>query len=163
MSSHSSAISALASSLTYDQYSSWTGERDPAKLLRVGRIVSFVWGTALVFAALGFFALTSGTDTPVVVLALSIASVTYGALLGVFLLSGMGARMQGRDVLRATGVTMIVMLITIFASRLSGSVPALTGLGRLAFPWYVPMGTAITVGVALISSRIRPASVPVPA
>lgn len=156
MSSHSSAISALASSLTYDQYASWTGERDPVRLLRVGRIVSFVWGTALMVAAVGFNAWTSGTNTPVVVLALSIASVTYGALLGAYLLTGSGARMTGRDVIAGTSVAMVVMLVTIFASRLAmAGFPQLTGLGKLAFPWYVPMGMLLTLLVAHGSSRLR--------
>jgi solute:Na+ symporter, SSS family len=160
MSSHSSAISALASSLTYDQYASWTGERDPVKLLRVGRIVSFVWGTALMVAAVGFNAWTSGTNTPVVVLALSIASVTYGALLGAYLLTGSGERMTGRDVIAGTSVAMVVMLVTIFASRLAtAGFPQLTELGKLAFPWYVPMGMLLTLLVAHGSSRIRPAGV----
>src|SRR5690606_20723938 len=86
MSTLSSSINALASSLTYDLYSSWTGERDQQKLLRIGRLVSLGWGVALVLGALGFYALASGSDTPLVVLALSIASVTYGALLGAYIL-----------------------------------------------------------------------------
>jgi len=156
MSSHSSAISALASSLTHDQYASWTGERDPAKLLRVGRIVSFAWGTALIGAAIGFNAWAGGTNTPVVVLALSIASVTYGALLGAYLLTGAGPQMLGRDVIVGTSVAMAVMLITVFASRLAtAGVSQLAGLGKLAFPWYVPMGLLLTLAAANTSSRLR--------
>ena len=155
MGSHASAISALASSLTYDQYASWTGERDPAKLLRVGRIVSFGWGTALIVAAIGFSHITGGT--PVVVLALSIASVTYGALLGAYLLSGAGPRMRGRDVIAGTSVAMALMMITIFAARLSSlGIAPLDALGKLAFPWYVPMGLVLTLGVAYLSSRSNP-------
>lgn len=155
MGSHASAISALASSLTYDQYASWTGERDPVKLLRIGRIVSFGWGTALIVAAIGFSHITSGT--PVVVLALSIASVTYGALLGAYLLSAAGPRMRGRDVIIGTSVAMGLMMITIFAARLTAAgYPAFRGLGQLAFPWYVPMGLILTLSVAYISSRLSP-------
>lgn len=154
MSSHSSAISALASSLTYDQYASWTGERDPDKLLRFGRIVSIVWGVALIIAAVGFNAWSGGTNTPVVVLALSIASVTYGALLGAYLLSAAGAWMRGRDVIAGTAIAMAVMLVTVFAARLAAAgYSELAGLGRLSFPWYVPMGMILTLIFALISSR----------
>ena len=63
----------------------------------VGRLVSLGWGIALVGGALAFHALASGRDTPVVVLALSIASVTYGALLGAYVLAGAGSRITGRD------------------------------------------------------------------
>ena len=159
MGSHASAISALASSLTYDQYASWTGERDPDKLLRVGRIVSFGWGTALIVAAIGFSHITGGT--PVVVLALSIASVTYGALLGAYLLSGAGPRMRGRDVILGTSVAMALMMVTIFAARLSSlGLGPLDALGKLAFPWYVPMGLVLTLSTAFLSSRIAPSPWP---
>jgi SSS family solute:Na+ symporter len=156
MSTLSSSISALASSLTHDLYSSWTGERDPVRLLRVGRVVSLGWGLALVLGALGFHSLASGNDTPVVVLALSIASVTYGALLGAYILSGADQRITGPDVIRGAVVTLTVMLVTIFAARLvAAGFEFLSPLGRLAWPWYVPMGTAITVIVAWLSSRLR--------
>ncbi len=156
MSSHSSAISALASSLTYDQYASWTGERDPARLLRVGRIVSFGWGTALMVVAIGFNSWASGTNTPVVVLALSIASVTYGALLGAYILSGAGPAIRGVDVITGTSLAMVVMLVTIFAARLANAgLSFLAPLGRLAFPWYVPMGLLLTLAAAAVSSRLH--------
>ncbi|MGH7584303.1 MAG: sodium:solute symporter [Gemmatimonadales bacterium] len=153
MGSHSSAISALASSFTHDLYATWTGVRDPDRLLRVGRVVSFVWGTALMAMAVGFYVWTAGTNTPVVVLALSIASVTYGALLGVYLLSAAGPAMRGIDAIRGASVAMAVMLMTIFASRLAAAgLTALAPLGRLSFPWYVPMGMLLTLGVAYGSS-----------
>jgi SSS family solute:Na+ symporter len=156
MSTLSSSISALASSLTHDLYSSWTGERDPVRLLRVGRVVSLGWGLALVLGALAFHALASGNDTPVVVLALSIASVTYGALLGAYILSGADQRIRGPDVIRGAIATLTVMLVTIFAARLvAAGFDFLAPLGRLAWPWYVPMGTAITIIVAWLSSRLR--------
>lgn len=156
MSTISSSINALASSLTHDLYASITGERDPAKLLRVGRAVSVVWGTALMGGALGFHAFTTGNDTPAVVLALSIASVTYGALLGAYLLAGMAGRVVGADVIRAAAVTVGIMLVTVFAARLAAAgVPMLATLGTLAWPWYVPLGTAIMVGTALLSSQLR--------
>ncbi|MFZ9689713.1 MAG: sodium:solute symporter family transporter, partial [Phycisphaerales bacterium] len=159
MSTLSSSINALASSLTHDLYASITGERDQARLLRIGRMVSVGWGVALMLGALGFHAFASQSDTPVVVLALSIASVTYGALLGGYILAGLSARIIGRDVITGAVVTMAVMLVTIFAKRLAAlGLDAVAPLGTLAWPWYVPMGTLITIGVALLSSRLRPAA-----
>lgn len=155
MSTISSSINALASSLTHDWYASLTGERDPARLLRVGRAVSLLWGIALVGGALGFHALASRSDTPVVVLALSIASVTYGALLGAYLLAG-ASRVRGPDVIRGAVATMAVMLVTIFAGRLvAAGLTALQPLAALAWPWYVPLGTLITIGVAHASAALR--------
>ena len=147
MSTISSSINALASSMTHDFYASITGRREPDHLLKVGRIFSAVWGLGLIGGALGFYVYASGTDTPVVVLALSIASVTYGALLGTYILAGRWPRAAGRDVVVATIVTLIAMLIVVFARPLSTQ-PGLEWLapvGRLAWPWFVPLGTAITL------------------
>lgn len=156
MGTHSSAINSLASSATHDLYASWTGRQDPVHLLRVGRLLSAVWATGLIGGALFFHYAASGNDTPVVVLALSIASVTYGPLLGTYFLAGRWPRAQGRDVVGAVAITVAVMLVVIFAKRLS-SIPELawlTPVGRLAWPWYVPLGTLLTVGSGILLSYL---------
>lgn len=158
MGTHSSSISAMSSSITYDLYASFTGTTDKVKLLRVGKAMSLVWGILLLVAALAFHLLSAGSNTPVVVLALSIASVTYGALLGTYILAGADARVEGRDVIRGATATVLIMLVTIFAARLAAAgLSFLAPLGRLAWPWYVPMGTAITLLVGWGSSRLHPA------
>ena len=105
MGTHSSAINSLASSATHDLYASWTGRRDPGHLLRVGRLFSAVWALGLIGGALFFHVSAGGNDTPVVVLALSIASVTYGPLLGTYFLAGRWPRARGRDVVGAVAIT----------------------------------------------------------
>ena len=154
MSTISSSISALASAVTYDLYASITGRRDPVHLLRVGRLLSLVWGLGLIVAALGFHAAASHADTPAVVLALSIASITYGALLGTYILAGRWPRARSRDVIAAVCVTVFTMLGVVFAARLA-ALPGLGWLapmGRLAWPWYVPLGTLLAVGTGVVSS-----------
>jgi len=160
MGSHSSAINALASSATHDFYASWTGRTDPHHLLRVGRLLSAIWGLGLMGAALGFWVWAS-LETPIVVLALSIASVTYGALLGTYILAGRWARARGRDVVLATAVTMVVMLLVVFARFLAehGFAPWLVPVARLAWPWYVPLGTALTLLIGILSSLTAPSEV----
>jgi Na+/proline symporter len=157
MGTHSSAINALASSVTHDFYASMTGKRDPAHLLRVGRGFSAFWGLGLIVCALGFYRYASGTDTPVVVLALSIASVTYGALLGTYILGGRWARANGRDVVTATLITLIIMLVVVFARPLSATAGLgwLAPVGNLAWPWYVPLGTVLTIAIGVGSSLLR--------
>jgi len=161
MSSHSSAISALASAVTYDLYASITGRRDPVHLLRVGRFVSLVWGIGLIIAALGFHVAAAKADTPAVVLALSIASITYGALLGTYVLAGRWPRARTRDVIAAVAVTVSVMLVVVFASRIAtaGGIDWLAPVGRLAWPWYVPLGTLLAVATGIASSLISRNSV----
>jgi SSS family transporter len=155
MSTISSSINALASSMTHDLYASWTGRRDPAHLFRIGRAFSAGWGLALIGGALLFEGYTSGNDTPVVVLALSIASVTYGALLGTYLLAARWPRATGRDVVGAVAVTVVVMLAVVFARRLVESgVAWLAPVGRLAWPWYVPLGTGLAFGTGVVLSYL---------
>jgi len=167
MSTISSSISALASSVTSDLYAGLRRRRaseaeEAAHLLRAGRWFSLLWGVLLTAAAVGFHALAAGRDTPVVVLALSIASVTYGALLGAYLLAGWrGAAVDGRDVITGAAGAVLLMLGVVFAARLA-ALPALAALepvlasvGRLAFPWYVPLGTALTVALAWASVGVR--------
>jgi len=154
MSTHSSAINALASSLTHDLYAGWTGRRDPAHLLRVGRICSALWAVALMLGALLFLAYDREGKTPVVVLALSIASIAYGGLLGAYLLAGRWSRATGPDVITGVAVSLALMLVVFFARRLGEQTGLgwLAPLGRLAWPWYVPLGTLITVAVGAGSS-----------
>ncbi len=151
MSTIASSINALASSMTHDLYAGWTGRREPAHLLRVGRVFSLVWGIGLIGAALLFFAYASGTDTSVVVLALSIASITYGALLGTYVLAARWPRARGRDVVGAVLVTVGVMLVVVFARRLAehAALGWLGPVGRLAWPWYVPLGTLLAFGTGV--------------
>jgi SSS family transporter len=156
MGTHSSAINSLASSATHDLYASWTGRRDPVHLLKVGRMFSAVWASGLILGALFFHYAATGNDTPVVVLALSIASVTYGPLLGTYLLAGRWPRAQGRDVVGAVIFTVLIMLIVVFARRLAGhsGLDWLAPLGKLAWPWYVPLGTLLAVGSGIVLSYL---------
>jgi SSS family solute:Na+ symporter len=151
MSTIASSINALASSVTHDIYVGWTGRRDPAHLLVVGRLFSAVWGLGLIAGALFFQAYASGSDTPVVVLALSVASITYGALLGTYLLAARWPRARGRDVVGSVAVTVLAMLVVVFARRLAdvGGLGWLAPAGRLAWPWYVPLGTLLAVGTGI--------------
>ena len=157
MSTISSSINALASSMTNDLYAGWTGKRDPVHLFRVGRVFSLVWGLLLIGAALGFHYSASRNDTPVVVLALSIASITYGALLGTYILAGRWARARGPDVILAAVATIVLMGGVVFAARLA-ALPGLAWLapiGTISFPWYVPIGTLLTIGIGVLSSLAR--------
>jgi solute:Na+ symporter, SSS family len=155
MSTISSSINALASSMTHDLYAGWTGRRDPAHLLRVGKLFSAVWGLSLIAGALFFYMYATGTDTPVVVLALSIASITYGALLGSYVLATW-RRAQGRDVVAAVAITVVTMLFVVFAKPLSAhnGFEWLAPWARLAWPWYVPLGTLLAVGTGMVLSYL---------
>ncbi len=152
----SSSINSMASSATYDLYVGLTGRSEPQRLLKIGRLFSVVWGVLLILGAFFFYAYTARNDSPVVVLALSIASVTYGALLGTYILATINPRAQGRDVIGALVFTVVVMLVIVFAAPIGAATgSALLGsIGKLAWPWYVPLGTLLTVVVGSLLSRM---------
>jgi SSS family transporter len=139
MSTVASSLNSLASASTHDFYAPLTGRADSAHLLRVGRIFTLGWALILVGGALLF----RDRNTPVVVLALSIASITYGGLLGSYLLGGFWARARQRDVIVAICAGVLLMVPVV----LRVPFPLLAGL---AWPWYVPLGTA----VGMASSRV---------
>jgi SSS family solute:Na+ symporter len=153
MSTTASALNSLASATTHDYYAPITGRvADDRHLLRAGRLFTLLWGGVLVVGALLF----RQREAPVVVVALSIASLTYGALLGAFVLARF-ARVRERDVVTALVAGSLLMAVVVFAGPLAsvtGGWPPLATLSRLAWPWYVPLGTALTVGIGLSASLL---------
>ena len=143
MSTVASSLNSLASASTHDFYAPLTGRRDTEHLLKVGRVMTLLWALILVGGAMLF----RGRNTPVVVLALSIASLTYGSLLGTYLLGGFWARARERDVVTAIVVCVVVMTPVV----LGWPVRLLEGL---AWPWYVPLGTLVTMAVGMLSSSV---------
>jgi hypothetical protein len=97
------------------------------------------WCGILVCVAVFFITYRTGV---LVELALSIASVTYGGLLGVFLLGVTRRTIRETDALLgfATGIGIMAMVFAV-----SG----------LAWTWYVPLGTAISFGTGILSSMMR--------
>ena len=146
MSTVSSSLNSLASAATHDFYAPLTRKRDPRHLLRVGRWATVGWAIVLAGGALSF----RSTDQPVVELALSIASITYGALLGTYILGGLRRAARQADAIVAIGVATATMLIVVLVKPWV--------FADLAWPWYVPLGTLITVGVGVVMSALRATS-----
>ncbi len=165
MSTLSSSLNSLASSTMMDLYERFSGRSlPPDRALRTARLLTFFWG--LVF--IGFATLFRDQNNPVVELGLSIASFTYGGLLGVFLLGLLIRRTNQRDALIAFVVTIAVMVVVIFGLwyepgsgwtfvfRPSDAVISARGLRSVGWPWYTVMGAAITLAVgSLLSLRHR--------
>jgi SSS family transporter len=144
MSTVSSSLNSLASATTHDFYAPLRGRvGDTTHLLRAGRWATVAWAGVLAGGALSF----RSTDQPVVELALSIASITYGSLLGAYILSGVAPRARQRDALAAIGVGTVSMLVIVLAK------PGI--FADLAWPWYVPLGTAITVVAGILSTSVK--------
>ena len=154
MSTHSGAINSLAAAATHDIYLPLTGRRaDDPRTLRVGKIFALLWGVVLTGGALLF---PQNQQTPVVVIALSIASFTYGGLLGGFFLGILWRRATQPDAIIGMSVGILAMAFVVFAKQIAAAVPAWRGvlqpLGTIAWPWYVLIGTVITLVIGILAS-----------
>src|SRR5688500_17152739 len=153
MSTVSGSLNSLAAATTHDIYLPLTGRRpDDPGVLRVGKLFTLVWAVILVGGAL----LYRAQGTPVVIVALSVASFTYGGLLGGFFLGMLWRRAIQRDAILGMAVGIAAMTLVVFARPLSAAYPGLADslapLGRIAWPWYVLIGTTITMLVGILSS-----------
>jgi SSS family transporter len=141
MSSLSSSINSLASASAYDFWAPATGsEGDEALILAAGKRFTLLWSALLVLGAVLFIPLSEGT--PAVEVALGVASLVYGGLLGAFALGVLVPRADQRSAIigMATGI---------------GSVTLIWVLAReaVAWPWFVLIGTVVTFAVGSALGR----------
>ncbi len=139
MSSLSSSINALASASAYDFWAPAKGmEGDDVAILGAGKVLTLVWSVLLVGGAILFIPLSEGTAA--VEVALAVAGVVYGGLLGAFLLGTRSSRATGRSVNWgvASGILVVALIWVFFRTS-------------IAWPWFAPIGALVTwsVGWAL--------------
>src|SRR6476620_3246446 len=159
MSTHSGAINSLAGATTMDIYLPITGRTaDDPVTLKMGRFFALGWGIVLTLGALLF---PQDTKTPVVIVALGIASFTYGGLLGGFFLGIFWRRAVQRDAILGMSIAVATMAFIVFAKPLSLA-STLAPFATIAWPWYVFIGTFITLLVGILSSYTHPAPAATP-
>jgi len=146
MSSLSSSINSLASATAYDFWAPLRGVEDDARILRAGRAATLVWAGLLIGGAIVFIPLSR--ETAAVEVALGVASMVYGGLLGVFFLGIVMPRAGQRDAV--VGITLGI-----------GSVVAIWVFAReaVAWPWFALVGTAVTMAVGGGLARLGGATV----
>jgi Na+/proline symporter len=162
MSTVSGSLNSLSAATTHDIYLPLTGRSaDDPGLLRVGKLFTLLWAVILVGGAL----LYRAEGTPVVIVALAIASFTYGGLLGGFFLGMLWKRAIQRDAITGMAIAIVTMAVVVFAKQLAALIPSLAGpltpISHVAWPWYVLIGTLITLIVGMLSSFTHPAPVAV--
>ncbi len=139
MANLSAALNSLASTTVMDFYRPLAaglgrGQRTEAGYLRLARWTTVLWGVVLV--GIGILARHWGS---VLEAGLSIASVVYGALLGVFLLGVLTRRVGPKAAAAAMLAGLAVMLYVRFFTA-------------IAWTWYVAIGSAATFLTGLILS-----------
>jgi len=137
MSNLSAALNSLSSSSIIDFYLQRHPQIDERRKIRLSRLATLLWALLL----FGLAVLSLHKVGRVIEVGLQIASVAYGALLGVFLL-GVLTR-------RANQAGAIVGMLFGFIAELY------IWLGtRVPWTWYVVIGTAVTFGVGYGGSVI---------
>jgi solute:Na+ symporter, SSS family len=141
MSNLSAALNALASTTIMDFYKPVTSRltgasRTEAHYLKLAQWATVIWGGILF--VIGLVARNWGS---VLEAGLSIASILYGALLGVFLLGLLTQRTNESGAM----IGMVAGLVTMFYVK---------GFTAIAWTWYVLIGTATTMVFGYFSSLL---------
>jgi len=135
MSNLSAALNSLASTSVIDFYLRRKPETQERRRLQLSRLATFFWGLVL----FGLAVLSQHKVGRVVEVGLQIASVAYGALLGVFLLGVLTSKANQRGamlgMLCGFGVELYIWLGT-----------------RVPWTWYVLIGTIVTFAVGYLAS-----------
>lgn len=148
MSTVSSSLNSLASATTHDLYAPLSGRADDQEhLLRVGKRFTILWAGILIGGAILFQFASQGT--PIVVIALQIASFTYGGLLGAFLLAFVSRRAEQRDAITGMAVAIVVMT-ALWAAQQFGLMSRVVDT-----LWFSLIGSTITVAVGSASAALR--------
>ena len=143
MSSLSSSINSLASATAYDYWAPIVGASDDeGRIFKAGRIFTLVWAALLIGGAILFIPLSEGTSA--VEVALGIASLVYGGLLGVFALGVLTER-PGQDA-AIFGIVFGIGMVTLLREH-------------MAWPWYVPFGSLTTFTFGWLAGFAFPARV----
>ena len=139
MSTLSGSISAISSSTVFDLYAHTShGKRaTESEKLALSKRISLVWAAILTGSALLYI----GLGKAVVEVALSIASFTYGGLLGVFLLAMFFKRVSSLGAVVGFCVSVLVMIAIITQTK-------------LAWTLYTLVGTSTSIVVALLVSSV---------
>jgi SSS family solute:Na+ symporter len=138
MSNLSAALNSLSSTTIVDFYARWRPASTEQRRVRLSRLATIGW--ALVLFALAILARHGGR---VLEVGLSIASVAYGSLLGVFLLGVLTRRASERGAMMGMLAGFLLNLyLWLFT--------------RVPFTWYVALGSVFTFVVGYGFSVLLP-------
>jgi SSS family transporter len=141
MANLSAAFNSLASSSMVDFYKPFIRpDADQTHYLRVSRGITLAWGGILLAIAL----LSQFLHESVLELALTIASVPYGSLLGIFMLGALTRRATGRGTLIGAIAGLAALAAVVIANA--------AGWLHIAWTWYVVIGSLVTFGIGWTAS-----------
>jgi solute:Na+ symporter, SSS family len=143
MANLSAAFNSLASSSMMDFYKPFfRPHADDRHYVRVSRAMTLGWGAVLIIIAL----IAQMAKESVLELALTIASIPYGAMLGIFMLGALTKSTTGRGAF----IGAILGLATLGGVVLVGAL----GIVSIAWTWYVAIGSIVTFSTGWAASRV---------
>lgn len=141
MSNASGSLNSLAASSVMDLNALRSRPIDPTAFLKISRRMTLVWGAVLII--LGLVKWRHLLET-----GLTISSLPFGSLLGLFLLGTFDSRANSKGSL--TGMFAgLAAVLTVYRAT------------SIAYTWYVLIGSCVTVGVGAVASRAFPEHRPV--
>ena len=150
MSNLSAALNSLSSTTVVDFYMRLRPNADDRERGIISKSSTVLW--ALVLFAIAVYSVQVGGKGHVVEIGLSIASVAYGCLLGVFLL--------GTLTRYATEIGTAIGMVCGFALNIwlwQGAFPVHIGpvlIPQIAYPWYTIIGALVTFAIGSLASLI---------
>ncbi len=150
MSNLSAALNSLSSTTVVDFWMGWRPTAGDRERGLVSRGSTVVW--AVVLFGIAVYSVGAGGKGHVVEIGLSIASVAYGAMLGVFLLGTLNRRAtEAGAVLGMVGGFLLNVLM--FQHPLPIRLGVVT-IPHVAFTWYVLIGSGVTFLVGSLASLV---------
>lgn len=131
----SSSLNSIAATAVNDLYKPFRANRDDKHYLKVSHVLTLVWGVVQIAVALA----VRNQPGSALSMALSIASLINGPILGVFLVGTFLRRVSQPPALIGMLVSIAAMLYVFFATN-------------IAWTWYVFLGSLITFLVAWAAS-----------
>jgi SSS family transporter len=131
----SSSLNSIAATAVNDLYKPFRSNRPDKHYLKVSHVLTLFWGVVQIAVAL----LVRHQNRSALDQALSIASLINGPVLGVFLVGTFLRRVSEPPALIGMAASILVMLYIFFATK-------------IAWTWYVFIGSSITLIVAGIAS-----------
>jgi len=137
MSTLSSSINSLSSSTAVDLLGISKKNISDSEKVKASRIISVIWTIVIIAISILF----NYTSKPLVEVALSIASVTYGGMLGIFLLGRFFAGFSEKAAIAGLVTSILTNLIILFATD-------------IFWIWYVSVGFLVAFISGFVFSRL---------
>ena len=147
MSTLAGSISSLSSSAMLDLYKPYLARKKKASSndLKTSRILTIIWAVILTLVAFIFIQV----EQSVVEIALGIASITYGGLLGTFLLGRFFPNIKQPAAIAGFTAGILAMLLIIIIPKLAGYPPV------FHWTWFVAFGSTVCILVGNLWQKVK--------